>query len=150
MQCIVQVIKRCGHSLFYIPVAFISFCTLGVMVSASSFCSSRLILDLGYGFFSKKVLASLIFAARYGLPPRSGWFITMSPRCFLRISSFVTPLSLCQKSAFVLGLPMICPLWKNVRDFEYEGGLSSIHYRFKTAFIKASSQSSTARSAQCD
>jgi hypothetical protein len=45
--------------------------------------------------FSNISFASLTFVARYGLPPRSGWLFSMSCRCFLRSSSFVTPRSLC-------------------------------------------------------
>ncbi len=44
--------------------------------------------------FSSISLASLTLVARYGEPPRSGWFISMRDRCFLRRSSFVTPRSL--------------------------------------------------------
>jgi hypothetical protein len=44
--------------------------------------------------FSNNSFASLTFVARYGLPPRSGWFSSMSDRCFLRRISFVTPRSL--------------------------------------------------------
>ena len=47
-------------------------------------------------FFSRNSLASLIFVARYGLPPRSGWFRIMSWRCFLRIISFDKLPSLCK------------------------------------------------------
>lgn len=39
-------------------------------------------------------LASLIFVAKYGLPPRSGWLSSIICRCFLRIISFVMPRSL--------------------------------------------------------
>jgi len=46
------------------------------------------------GFLSKNSFASLIFVAKYGLPPRSGWFSNISCRCFFRIISFVMPRSL--------------------------------------------------------
>jgi hypothetical protein len=49
---------------------------------------------LDYVVFSNSSFASLTFVARYGLPPRSGWFKSMSERCFLRIMSFVRPRSL--------------------------------------------------------
>ena len=45
--------------------------------------------------FSMNSFASLILVARYGLPPRSGWFRSIICRCFFRIISFVAPRSLC-------------------------------------------------------
>ena len=54
--------------------------------------------------FSKSSFASFTFVARYGLPPRSGWFKSMSDRCFFRRSSFVMPRSLHRVS--MLPVPM--------------------------------------------
>jgi hypothetical protein len=57
-------------------------------------------LSFSYGApFSRNSLASLIFVARYGLPPQSGWFRSISCLCFLRTISFVTPRSLCATSS---------------------------------------------------
>lgn len=44
--------------------------------------------------FSRNSLASLIFVAKYGLPPRSGWLSSMSWRCFLVTLSLVNRRSL--------------------------------------------------------
>lgn len=40
-------------------------------------------------FLSRNSFASLIFVARYGLPPRSGWLRSISWRCLTRTFSFV-------------------------------------------------------------
>ena len=51
---------------------------------------SRVFSRLPHGApFSKNSFASLIFVARYGLPPRSGWLSSISCRCFFRIISRV-------------------------------------------------------------
>ena len=52
--------------------------------------------------FSNISFASLIFVARYGLPPRSGWLRSIICRCFLRSMSFVTPRSLSSRHSSVL------------------------------------------------
>ena len=44
--------------------------------------------------FSRNSFASLTFVARYGLPPRSGWFNNISCRWFFRIFSLVSMRSL--------------------------------------------------------
>ena len=44
--------------------------------------------------FSRNSFASLTFVARYGLPPRSGWFSSISCRWFFRIFSLVSMRSL--------------------------------------------------------
>ena len=57
--------------------------------------------------FSINSFASLIFVAKYGLPPRSGWFSSIICRCFLRIISRVAPRSLYQNSP--VSIVSICP-----------------------------------------
>lgn len=54
----------------------------------------RPVILLIYPVFSNSSFASLIFVARYGLPPRSGWFSNIICRCFFLIISFVRPRSL--------------------------------------------------------
>lgn len=58
--------------------------------------------------FSINSFASLILVAKYGLPPRSGWFSSIICRCFLRIISRVAPRSLYQKNSPV-SIVFICP-----------------------------------------
>jgi hypothetical protein len=48
----------------------------------------------GHPFFSRNSFASFTFVARYGLPPRSGWFNIINVRWFLRIRSLVSCRSL--------------------------------------------------------
>ena len=55
---------------------------------------THLFLEYRHEFFSRNSFASLTFVARYGLPPRSGWFSIMSVRWFFRIFSFVRAPSL--------------------------------------------------------
>lgn len=43
--------------------------------------------------FSRNSLASFIFVARYGLPPRSGWLRSINDRCRFLINSLFTPRS---------------------------------------------------------
>lgn len=50
--------------------------------------------DENYGFFSKNSFASLIFVARYGEPPLSGWLSSIICLCFRLMISFVSPRSL--------------------------------------------------------
>ena len=44
--------------------------------------------------FSSSSFASLILLARYGLPPRSGWLLSISCRWFFLTFAFVRPFSL--------------------------------------------------------
>lgn len=102
--------------------------------------------------FSKNSFASLIFVARYGLPPRSGWFNSISCRCFLRIISFVMPRSLlracCQLPPV---LRLACTPFCCLRCFQYQGCLSSIHLLLETAFVVCFPQcaGAPAGSAEC-
>lgn len=43
---------------------------------------------------------------------------------------------------------MECHIRKNVRHFEYKGGLSSIHDWFETAFVETPAESSSSTSSQ--
>ena len=54
----------------------------------------EILRPLHHEFFSRNSFASLTFVARYGLPPRSGWFNNINCRWFFRILSFVNILSL--------------------------------------------------------
>lgn len=44
--------------------------------------------SLAHVALSSNSFASLTFVAKYGLPPRSGWFKSISVRCALRTLSF--------------------------------------------------------------
>jgi hypothetical protein len=79
---------------------------------------------------SNSSFASLIFVARYGLPPRSGWLSSISCRWFLRTLSFVKVRSLeeTHPSAVVQSKGE----WY-IREFQDQGGLATSHLRFEAS-----------------
>src|SRR4051812_41372785 len=72
--------------------------------------------------FSKNSFASFTLVAKYGLPPRSGWFSSISVRCALRILSLVMARSLSPTSAsgiaeeHEVGMEIGTYLRDNIRD----------------------------------
>lgn len=101
-------------------------------------------------FFSKNSFASLTLVAKYGLPPRSGWFSIMSVRWFLRMRSLVIVLSLRFSISIVFAhlitSQTIEVSWMNgsgrAPELQYQRRLSPIHLWLKTTLIKRLSERS--------
>ena len=64
-------------------------------------------------FLSRNSFASLIFVARYGLPPRSGWLSSISCLWFFRTLSLVRVRSLESKGTFV------SKIWESLCIYTY-------------------------------
>lgn len=67
-------------------VLYIKYSTSWDMRPLRSLQSAR--CSLAHVVLSSSSFASLTFVAKYGLPPRSGWFKSISVRCALRTLSF--------------------------------------------------------------
>lgn len=98
-----------------------------------------------YEFFSKNSFASLTLVAKYGLPPRSGWFNSMRVRCAFRIFSFDRARSLFICQPLVANVPVSTSGHRShILERQNERGFSLVHPRFESALVKCLSERANA------